>query len=327
MTGAYEEARGLGGLGPRGGELLYRIVDSVRRFRSFPPPPDHARWTADAIADVAHEFLAEETRKNRLAGVLLRASDEHSFELLLETAVRNFMIDGLRRSDSGAAMRSLRRVLELDPAIFEVAAGRSGAGAWSVEEYLDELPYSGDPDRLVRAAFVVDNVRRARWNPESINRAPIAEAESLQRVVHSILQTAVAPVTKALVLDVVLRRFPLVDSRTAVELTDEESNLQTASYSVASSAIAIEIWDELTDAERLVVGLIDGTVREVAEGTGLSKSTAHRAMISARAALQIHLTEESDAIGVIARLRELSAIAEIRGTRRAGLTSDDIEKR
>lgn len=327
MTSVYEEARERGGLGPHGAELLYKIVDSVRRFRSFPPPPDHTRWTADAIADVAHDFLAEDTRRNRIAGVLLRASDEESFVRLLETAVRNFMIDGLRKTDTGAAMRSLRRILELDPTIVEVPPGRPGAGAWCIGEFSDELPYAGDPSRLVKAAFGVDDVRRARWRPDARNRAPIAEADSLQRVVHSILQSAAAPVTKALVLDVVVQRFPLIDSPVAVELREEQLDPLTPIVAASSSAIALEIWNDLNDVERLVVGMIDGTVREIAEETGLSKSAAHRAMVSARAALRIHLSDESDMVGIVTRLRELFTNAVSKGTQRAGLTSDNSEER
>ena len=55
--------------------------------------------------------------------------------------------------------------------------------------------------------------------------------------------------------------------------------------SSASQLLASEVWEELTDNERLVAGILDLPVREMAETAGLSRSTAQRAATGAREVL------------------------------------------
>jgi DNA-directed RNA polymerase specialized sigma24 family protein len=317
VTSAYEEARARGGLGRVGVMLLYETVDAVRRLRSYPPPPGHSVWTAEAVQELAHDFLAD--KRAHVAGVLLRASDDESFELLLETAVRNFIIDGIRKTSTGGAMRSLRRVVAADPAVIEVPAGSPGAGGWSLPDKVENSIFSGDPARLIDAAFAVVDARRARWRLDAQNRPPIAETDSVQRIVRAVLEAAAAPVPRARVLAVVLERFPLVDAPSVSELDDDTADTALGDGDGSARTIAGEIWDQLTDTERLVVGILDESARDIAAETGLTKSTAHRAMQSARAVVAQLLGDETDQISIIGELRNLSASARSRGTERAGL--------
>lgn len=319
MTSAYEEALQRGGLGPLGVELLYDTVDSVRRLRSFPPPSGYQTWDTDGVLEVAHEFVASDAGRRRVAGVLLRASDDESFERLLEAAVRNFMRSELRKTDEGRAMRALCRIVDDDPEVAEVPAGRPGAGSWCLADHASALPFAGHPSVLVEAAFEVDDVRRARWRPDAQHRAPIAESESLRRVVRAVLVAAAAPVTRGSMLMAVLERFPLVDAPSVVELDDEVVDLAVDADRSAAAVIAGEIWDELNDNERLVVALLDETTRDIAAETGLSKSTAHRAVGSAQEALARLLGGQADPLPIVAELRRLSTSARERGTERAGL--------
>ena len=319
MTSAYAEAVQCGGLGPLGVDLLYETVDAVRRLRSFPPPSGYQTWVTDAVYEVAHEFVASDSGRRRIAGVLLRATDDESFERLLEAAVRNFMRSELRKTDEGRAMRALRRIVDDDTEVTEVPAGQPGAGAWCLPGHASALPFSGHPSVLIEAAFEVDGVRRVRWRPDSQHRTPIAESESLRRVVRAVLAAAAAPVTQNSMLLVVLERFPLVDAPSIVELDDDVVNLAVDGDRSAAAVIAGEIWDELNDNERSVVGLLDETVRDIAADTGLSKSTAHRAVASAQEALARLLGGQTDPLPIVAELRRLSTNARQRGTERAGL--------
>jgi hypothetical protein len=316
---AYEEAVERGGLGPLGVELLYGTVDAVRRLRSFPPPAGYQTWDTDAVYEVAHEFVASDSGRRRIAGVLLRASDDDSFERLLEAAVRNFMRSELRKTNHGRAMRALRRIVDDDPEVTEVPTGQPGAGAWSLPEHVSAAPFAGHPSLLIDAAFGVDDVRRARWRPDAQHRAPIAEGESLRRVVRAVLSAAAAPVTPSQMLMVVLERFPLVDAPSVIELGDDLVDLAVDGDHSVAAVIAGEIWDEMADNERLVVGLLDETVRDIAAETGLSKSSAHRAATAAQEALASLLDGHDDPLAVVAELRRLSIVARNRGTERAGL--------
>jgi hypothetical protein len=319
VTSAHDEAVPRGGLGPLGVELLYDTVDAVRRLRSFPPPPGYQTWDVDAVHEVAHEFVASDAGRRRIAGVLLRASDDESFERLLEAAVRNFMRSELRKTSQGRAMRALRRIVDDDPEVTQVPAGQPGAGAWCLPDYLLATVFAGHPSVLIEAAFAVDDVRRARWRPDAQHRTPIAEGESLRRVVRSVLGAAAAPVSQSQMLAVVLERFPLVDAPSVIELDGDVVERAADGDRSAAALIAGEIWDELSDNERLVVGCLDETVRDIAAETGLSKSSAHRAAAAAQQALAELLGEQGDPLPIVTELRRLSTEARNRGTERAGL--------
>jgi len=326
VTSAHDEALQRGGLGPLGVELLYETVDAVRRLRSFPPPSGYQTWDVDAVHEVAHEFVASEAGRRRIAGVLLRASDDESFERLLEAAVRNFMRSELRKTNEGRAMRALRRIVDDDPEVMQVPAGEPGAGAWCLPDHLSAPLFAGHPGVLIEAAFAVNGVRRARWRPDAQHRTPIAEGESLRRVVRSVLGAAAAPVMQSQMLAVILERFPLVDAPSLVEMDGDAVDLAVAGDRSVAAVIAGEIWDELSDNERIVVGCLDETVRDISAETGLSKSSAHRAAAGAREALARLLGEQDDPLPIITELRRLSAEARNRGTERAGLAFTQDEE-
>jgi len=106
-----EELRSDGHLGPAGARLLYRIVRAVVVGHGFPPPRDRRRWTAEAVAETAHEFLADGRTPKRLAHLLVHAVDDDSFDRLLHRMVLNFLRDGGRRTEIGRLMLRLRDVL------------------------------------------------------------------------------------------------------------------------------------------------------------------------------------------------------------------------
>ena len=106
-----EELRSDGHLGPAGARLLYRIVRAVVVGHGFPPPRDGRSWTAEAVAETAHEFLADGRTPKRLAYLLVHAVDDDSFDRLLHRMVLNFLRDGGRRTEIGRLMLRLREVL------------------------------------------------------------------------------------------------------------------------------------------------------------------------------------------------------------------------
>jgi hypothetical protein len=136
-----------------------------------------------------------------------------------------------------------------------------------------------------------------------------------------VLEAAAAPLGPGQVLEVVLTRLPLVDSPSSVELEEGDAETVAGDGDASYQLIAREIWDDLTDRERLVVGLIGPgvTVESVAAETGLSRSTAHRALISAREALAQHLRDRADQEAIAGALLELASTAQARGTNRASL--------
>ena len=322
---SWEEARALGGIGRLGVELLYETVDAVRRFSGFPPPPGHERWDEAAVTAIAHDFVGG---ADRVGVLLLRAADDDSFERLLQASVRNFLRSEYRKTDAGRMMRSLRRIVENDDAVVTIPPGQAGAGCWALPAYASSPPFGGRTSDLVGAAFAVEVVRMARWRPDARNRPPVAESESLRRVVVAVLEAAGAPVTPSTVLQVVAHRFPSVDPAVSVPLPEgEETGALHASGDVAAARLLAEdVWDQLNENERLVAGILDEPVRDVVALTGLSRGSAHRAMLGAKSVLVDYLTDMSEPHAVVGALRSMSDLLREVGTQRAELASNHGEE-
>jgi hypothetical protein len=302
---------------------MYETVDAVRRFDRFPPPEGSERWDVDAVQDVAHDFLAAAGAADRLRRLVVTATDELSFERLVERAIRNHLRMEARRTDMGAVLRALDHAVERDNDI--VAARTSTATrTWALVAHVDGVPFSGDPARLVAAAHAVPDVRRARWSRTSTRRAPIAEPESLRRVLHAILDAAHGPVLRRLVAEVMVARFPLTTDPPNAELDD--NLIGTGLATPEATAVAASLWEQLNDNERLVTGVLDLPVREMAVATGLSKSTAQRAAMSARAVLSELLTDATDQADIVAALAAASAAVRERGTVNGGSASEPSEE-
>lgn len=317
MGGVWEELRTTGTLGTAGVILVYETVDAVRRFNRYPPPQGHDRWTKNSVQEFAHDFLFAEGGPERLTRLVVSATDEDSFERVLHVAIRNAFRMQARQTEGGAAMRALVRAIERDPEI--VVAGTARMRTWSLTEYAAADPYSGSDAPLVEVAYAVPDVRRVRWSPESTHRPPIAEPESLRRVLRAVLAHARAPVLARVVFGVVLERFPLITSGD-VELRSDL--LPAASVPGESRLLALEVWRQLTDNERLVVGLLDLPVREIARVTGLSRSTVQRAATAARSVLAAYLVDVDNPTGVIKALAGASAALVAGGTARTGSASE-----
>lgn len=321
VVGAWSELRLTGEIGYRTAALVYETVDAVRRLGHYPPPEGVDRWDAGVVQDVAHEFLGGKGAKERLARLVASADDERSFERLVHTAIRNMFRMEARTTNVGAIMRALEHAIDRDDEIVTVGS-KSWTKAWSLRAYADQFHYSGDPGVLVDAAHAVPGVQRAAWNSER-RRAPIAEPASLLRVIRAILTAAKAPVLRRLFVDVIVARFPLAWDPPNVEVDEIFTD---ASVSPEAAAIAQVIWADLKPNDRLVVAVLDLDVRDIAERTGLSKSTAHRAQVRAKKVLSEHLADLDDQIGVVAALALRSKTLQRRGTFAAGSASHGDEE-
>jgi hypothetical protein len=321
VTGAWEELRTNGALGPATVTLAYETVDAVRRFDRFPPPAGTDRWTESDVQEFAHGFLFGEGGPERLTKLVALATDEVSFERVVEAAVRNEFRMQARRTETGAVLRALTHAVGRDDQIV-VAGSTTATRTWSLVAHQSNDPYSGPDGPLVEAAYAVQDVHRARWSPDSSRRSPIAESDSLRRVLRAVLDRAQAPVQPRLMLDVILARFPLAVGG-EIELTDDLSPL--AATSPEARLLAAEVWDQLTDNERLVCGILDLPVREMADATGLSRSTAQRAATNARDVLAVFLADVDDQAGVVAGLAEASEGLRARGTARTHSASGSQE--
>lgn len=321
MTGPWTDLREDGTLGPTAVNLVYETVDAVRRFDRYPPPDGADQWTESGVQEFAHDFLFGDGAPERLAKLVASATSEDSFERVLEAAIRNEFRMRARRTEFGAVLRSLAHAVDRDGGIV-IAGSTSTTRTWSLPEHQSDPPYAGPIDVLIEAAYAVPHVRRARWSSDSTRRPPIAESDSLKRVLRAVLDRAAAPVPPRLMADVIVARFPLAVGG-EIELVEDLVPLEADN---AARMLALEAWDQLTDNERLVVGVLDLPVREMADAAGLSRSTAQRASTGVREVLSSFLTDLDDQAGVVAALADASAAFRARGTTRMGSASTSGEE-
>src|SRR5688572_3111461 len=183
-----EELQADGRLGPEGARLLYRIVRTVVIGHGFPPPRERAAWNGEALAETAHEFLADERTPKRLSHLLVHATDDDSFTRLLHRMVLNFLRDGGRRTEIGRLMLRLRDVLSRSDEFVAEAGDR-----WRLEKQ-PAAPSTVPTAALVEAAAAERRVDVPRWSAQTRRRAPAADAASLERLCRRVLEVAAGTV-------------------------------------------------------------------------------------------------------------------------------------
>jgi hypothetical protein len=308
--------------------LVGRIFETVIRLRRFPGPGGLDRWSREAVEDAVQDFLADRDGHGRLARMALRAGDDQEFQRQLYAAVKNHLIDELRKGARVKLWRRLGEVLAGDDRFIELG------GAWTLREVGGEAPWAGREAELDTAAWQVRDVRIVRWRPDVRREGPGADRASLVAACAAIITAAGAPVTLDLLTRVVGRRFsvgdpPLLALVDAVDLADLQAQYPGATDGVITEAefrrepvgparldrpgterlVAVEIWSELTDQERLQLPILDEGVRMQGKVLGLGHSQAAVAAARLKEKLRVLLGDQDPATRqeVVRHLRVIQA--------------------
>jgi hypothetical protein len=288
--GAYEELVDTGRLGPQGVRLLYRVVQAVALARNFPPPAGNARWDADATADAAHDFLDGQRGSKRLTDLAIRATDEASFERLLHGAVLNFHRDRSRQTELGALVRRVGEVLERSE-LFERTP--SDNSRWRLSGGPAEAS-SASPASLARAAAEEPHVDVPRWS-SSKRRAPQADFASFERLIYRVLTAAAgslsaAEIAKAVSARLDPHRIPLTLELDVLERLADRGLIAQTETQVLGRMHAADLFEQLSDRERILLATWDRPVRDLEELLGVRHSQAQ----VLRQRLAARLREELD---------------------------------
>lgn len=298
---AHEELARQGQPGPAFAALLYRTVRIVAMVKNFPHPEGHAGWDDPAVFAVAHSFLEGDRGRKRILDLAIRSVDDGSLARQLEGAVLNHLRDLSRATDMGAFVRRIREVLR-DAPDFEQAADRwtttGGPGT----------PSSVPPDDLALAAAAEPDVTVPAWGSES-RRAPLADRDSLIRLISRVLTAAqgslTAPdVARALTARIAPVRIPLTAELDVVERMADPAPA-AALGAVLSRIRAGEIFNALTERERILVALYDRPGRDLGNVVGVRNSQA--AFLKQRLAtlLRDALRDDDDPDATIGELTHL----------------------
>jgi hypothetical protein len=295
-----EELQADGRLGPEGARLLYRVVRTVVVGHGFPPPGERPAWNGEAVAEVAHEFLADDRTPKRLAHLLVHAVDDDSFRRILQRMVLNFLRDGGRRTEIGRLMLRLRDVLARSDEF--VAEGGEG---WRLEKQ-PATPTTVAPAVLAEAAATERHVDVPRWSASARRQAPAADAASLERLCRRVLEAAGGTVAldqlaRAIAPRLGLIPAPLVQSADHRDAVDVVAGPQHAD-AVLDSLRAAEIFAILNRRERLLLAWAGTPVRELRSVIGVGPSQAAELQARLRALLLAELQDDEGYEAVVFHL-------------------------
>jgi hypothetical protein len=305
---AWEEVRRQAAFGEEATLELYRCVRAVARAGNYPPPEGHRSWTMDAVVETAHEVFADARGPQRLVELAVKASDDGSFRRILEQVVRNYLRDQARATTKGRLVRRLRELLDADPKFVTSPRERVGRTVGLSDGTTPGL-WNGQLSDLTAAAYKVTEVSVVRWRAEARRRSPVADAASLLAVCEAVLRAADAALPISDLAEVVAARFAVSRGPVVVPVDDVErwapttSTIDEAEAELETRAGAERLLAQLTPRERLVLAYLDRPVRQVADLTGLGKSTAAKVASRVRhiAAQVLGAEEHREAMFELAR--------------------------
>ncbi|GAA1290454.1 hypothetical protein Psi02_15340 [Planotetraspora silvatica] len=261
-------------LGQAGAELLYKTVWLVATGNGFPPPEGSASWNETAVTETAHDFVKDERGRKRLLDIAVRSVDERSFERLLETAVLNFLRDIARGTDFGKLIVRVKEILR-DENEFHATLGPPER--WTLTGG-PTAPGATSPDDLMSATAGVEVVV-PKWTSERRD-APLADRPSFVRLMTSVLTAAGGSLTavdiaRALTARLDHRKTPhatMLDIREGVSEPAQTTG-DPATRTVAELH-AVEIFNGLSDRERIIIPTLDRNVRDLARLIGTGRTQA-----------------------------------------------------
>jgi hypothetical protein len=292
-----------GRLGEAGAVQLYKTVRLVALSRRFPPPEGMQTWDDSAFQTVAHDFLQSARGPKRLLDIAIRAVDERSFERLLEAAVNNHLRDTARATDLGKLIVRVKDVL------------RSASGFVPLPGVGDErwahVGASAEPS-LASATELAVATRRVevvvpRWS-STTRDAPLADRASMVRLIQAVLMAAGGSLTAvdiahALTSRLDHRRVPLtIELDNAERISEPAAPGADPAASTASAMRAGEIFDNLSDRERIIVATLDLNVRDLGSLVSTGKSQAAHLRQRLLDRLAVDLDGDDDPEGTISAL-------------------------
>ena len=256
--------------------LLKRTVLAVGIARNFPPPSGGQSWADEDIDVVANEFLAHPQTPRRLADLALHCASDDALARRLQGSVRNFLRDRGRQTDVGRLIRRVKRALKEEDEFSKVDGDR-----WTLRRGSNE-PTTVPFNELEAAASLEPEVVVPSWGSEARRKGPIADRETINRLIRRVLAAAEGTVTAADIAKAVAPRLAIppqaltleIDAGDRPEAVDLDSAFDATADEVISDLTAKEVLETLTDRERIALGYLELGVRELGPRIGVSHSQA-----------------------------------------------------
>ena len=275
------------------------------------------------MTEVAHDFLQGERGSKRLLDVTLRSTDDASFARLLEAAVLNFLRDLARGTDMGKLIVRVKEILR-DEKDFEVVSG--SPERWTLAGGTHAISGASASD-LASATVGVD-IAVPKWTSTKRD-APLADRGSFVRLMTSVLSAAAGSLTATDLAHALTARLDHRRTAYTVELDIQEQVSEPGwlegdpATRTAAQLRAIEIFDSLSDRERIIVPTLDTNVRDLASLINAGKTQAAHLRQRLLDRLRTELADDDQPDSTATVLCELCERWIERRTAGEGATSDD----
>lgn len=296
-----EELLDAGRIGPEGVLALFRAVAAVARFDGYPPPSGHDRWDSSAVRDAAADFLLGQRATERLLQLALMATDDASFLRLLEAAVRNHFRSEARKTAAGKLYRRLRSILSSADVFREVENE-----TFALEGHTVDSRVRGSIDSLIPAAWSVE-ISPSSGQLDVDGNVKVSRL-ALERMCIAVLAEAAAPLHLDQLLYVVGERLGLGEPPILADVDTPRfaSSTKHPEEDALDTLSAEDVFEALSDRERLALIVLEDSVRDAARVVGIGKSSMAETMSRLRVKLDQLLPGDASRGPVLARLVEIA---------------------
>lgn len=288
-------------------DLLIKTVRAVGMRRGF-PPPGGGEWNSAKASELAAEFLARERTAKVLEALALTAGDDRELAGQLQGIVRNFLRDRGRATELGRLIVRLRRALK-DPRYTKLAGDRFALRGGPTEASQVR------PDDLVAATAGL-RIDFGSWTPMSRRRPPFASADSIHELIGAVLAAAIGSLRPTDIAYAVAPILQVATSNELVELDVGDPPIEAVDdgaddyigLDVPDRARAVEIFELLSDREKIALGRWELGARELAPLIGLGHSRANDIKQRVVETLKLELDTEENGQNIAEGVMKLAKI-------------------
>ncbi len=201
-------------IGPELGRLLARVATATAK--TYPPEYSPTGvWNDEAIEDVLQDWTEDRLlRRKNLSKLLAGARSEGALRSGLTTSLGQHLTNRRRRSAVTNLYKRMQTMLRDDDAFEPVGpAGAAADRPWALATAPTRRPSELRGNELVRLAFELsdEDLEVIRYGPHSLKESPILRRPALHRFLVHMLDRAEGTLTLAVLIDVIRRRFNLVE--------------------------------------------------------------------------------------------------------------------
>lgn len=268
------------------------------------------KWDSEGVRDLVHDFLVERViKKGLISRALLITDTTRACIRYVEKAFHRFVISERGQGVERNIYHRLLDVLAEDPELRPLA-GAGPSAAYGDERWSDEPPSRADETVLIAAERYIPEDADTTYYRSETRRSPVLGNEALRTIARALIRGTGCLLTASQILRVITRRFNLQEGLGARIADTEDTLCRLPSgqldplEAMVAQETAEQLLEQMTERQRTVFSCWVQqdpplTAREIAELTGLGKSTVNneqRAIAALAEELKLTSRAEQDQV-------------------------------